>query len=374
MSKVGTVLIVGGGIAGMSQAIVLRRLGIEVEIVELDKEWKIYGAGITIIHLGTRALYKLGVIDRVMAEGHFSDGLMICAPDGHVVAELPSPRIAAPHIPGSGGIMRPVLHKILSEATLASGTHVRLGLSVESLAEDNDKAHVTFTDGSRGSYDLVIGADGLYSNVRALVFPDAPKPSLTGQGCWRCVFERPAEIDRLHVYMGGKTKVGLVPLSQTEMYMFCLQHIPGNPRMPRERWHELLADNLEGFGGIVAELRAGLNPASRIIYRPLEKLLMPQPWSSGRVLLIGDAAHATTPHLAAGGGIAIEDALVLGELLGEGLTPPTLFDRFMARRFERCRMVIDNSIELGEIEMQHGSPEAYSTVMNGSMVELAQPF
>ena len=116
------------------------------------------------------------------------------------------------------------------------------------------------------------------------------------------------------------------------------------------------------------------NPASRIIYRPLEKVLVPSPWHRGRVLLIGDAAHATTPHLASGAGIAIEDALVIGEMLQDGLTPPTLFDSFMARRFERCRMVIENSLQLGEFEMHPKPGDDYSAVMNHSMHELAEPF
>lgn len=374
MGSIRNVLIVGGGIAGMSQAIVLQRLGISAEIVEMDKEWRVYGAGITIVNLGTRALYKLGVMGRVLEEGYFADPMRICTHTGQVVAELPGVRLAAPDVPANGGILRPVLHKILSEATLASGAKVRLGLTVEGFQEDGDKIHATFTDGSRGTYDLVVGADGLQSKVRALTFPDAPKPSLTGQGCWRAVFKRPPEIACLYIFMSPRTKAGLVPVSQDEMYMFCLQHIPDNPRMPQERWHEILADQLTEFSGIIGELRDGLNPQSRIIYRPLEKVLVPSPWHKGRILLIGDAAHATTPHLASGAGIAIEDALVLGELLQEGMPLPALFDRFMARRFERCRMVIENSVQLGEIEMHPKPGDDYSAVMGHSMHLLAEPF
>ena len=105
-------------------------------------------------------------------------------------------------------------------------------------------------------------------------------------------------------------KAGITPVSQDEMYLFLLQHVPDNPRMPEERWPELLAEQLRGFGGALGAVRDGLGASSRINYRPLEVLLLPPPWHRGRAMLIGDAAHATTPHLASGAALALEDALV----------------------------------------------------------------
>jgi len=100
---------------------------------------------------------------------------------------------------------------------------------------------------------------------------------------------------------------------------------------------------------------------------------MPSPWFEGRVVLIGDAAHATTPHLASGAGMAIEDGLVLVEELAAQATVPEALDRFMQRRFERCRLVIENSVELGRLEMEHGSPMVHANLMASTMQTLRQP-
>jgi 2-polyprenyl-6-methoxyphenol hydroxylase-like FAD-dependent oxidoreductase len=180
-------------------------------------------------------------------------------------------RPLGPRIPNNGGILRPVLHKILSEATRASGAVVRLGISVIGIHQAGEIVTVDFTDGTRCQYDLVVGADGIYSRVRELIFPQAPRPAFTGQGCWRAVIARPPEIDRSVIFVGGRVKPGVTPVSQEEMYLFLVQHVPGNPRMPEDRWPQLLAEQLRGFGGILGEIRDDLGASSRVNYRPLEK-------------------------------------------------------------------------------------------------------
>ncbi len=119
--------------------------------------------------------------------------------------------------------------------------------------------------------------------------------------------------------MGLEHRAGLNPVSDEEMYLFLLQSVPDNRRMEEAQWPQLLAAELAEFGGILGRLRESLGPDSRINYRPLENLLLARPWHQGRVLLIGDAAHATTPHLAYGAGLAVEDGLVLGELAQPGV-------------------------------------------------------
>ena len=374
MAQVKRVLIVGGGIGGMSLAILLARAGMEIEIAEFDPHWRVYGAGITITGPTLRALDQLGLLERFPAEGHGGEGAVICDAEGRIVmAARVEGRPLGPRIPNSGGILRPVLHSILSEATRAAGAEVRLGLSVAAVKQGANGIAVEFTDGTTESYDLVVGADGIHSRLRELVFPDAPQPEFTGQGCWRAVLRRPAEIDRARVFVGGPVKAGVVPVSRKFMYMFMLQHVPGNPRMPEPEWPRLLAEQLRGFGGILGEIRDGLSASSQINYRPLEKLLLPPPWHRGRVILIGDAAHATTPHLASGAGLAIEDALVLAELLRSELAFEETFARFMARRFERCRMVVENSARLGELEMAHSPPQQQAELARASMLALNAP-
>jgi len=374
MARVQRVLIVGGGIAGMSLAIALKRHGVTSTIIELDPDWRVYGAGITITGPSLRAFDQLGLLDRIVAEGYCYNVTRICGADGRVI--VPSRvtgRLLGERIPNGGGILRPVLHRILSEATRASGAEVRLGVSVAKLEQRGEGVAATLTDGTQLSGDLIVGADGIHSRMRGLLFPDAPAPVLTGQGCWRAVMPRPDEVDGAEVYVGGPVKAGIVPVSQQEMYLFLLQHVPDNPRMPEERFPALLAEQLRGFGGALGAIRDGLGPSSRINYRPLEKLLLPPPWHRGRAMLIGDAAHATTPHLASGAGLAVEDALVLAELLASDLPLDEVLARFTVRRYDRCRMVVENSVRLGELEMTRSSGEQQAALQRSSMLALNAP-
>ncbi len=222
------ILIIGGGFSGMAAAIQLRRQGAEVDLVEIDPGWRSYGAGISLGGATLRAFRTLGILDAFLEHGNAADGVDICLPHGPQVAELPTPRIAGPDVPGGGAIMRPVLARILAEATRASGTKVRLGCTFTSIEQDAEGVEVAFTDGSRRRYDLVIGADGLYSKVRESVFPQAPKPQYSGQAVWRAVLPRPPEIETCVMWMGPRVKPGVNPVSKTEMYLFVTEPRPTN--------------------------------------------------------------------------------------------------------------------------------------------------
>jgi 2-polyprenyl-6-methoxyphenol hydroxylase-like FAD-dependent oxidoreductase len=366
-------LIIGGGIAGMSAAIELRKRAVPVDLVEIDAQWRVYGAGITVSGAALRAFKALGIIQQVLDQGWCSDGADICGPDGAVLTKLPTPRIAGADIPGGGGILRPVLARILSQATLASGTAVRLGVTFTAIEPKSDAVDVTFSDGTHGRYDLVVGADGLNSKVRAALFPSAPQPKYTGQGCWRAVVPRPAEISAASIFMGRAIKAGVNPVSKDEMYLFCLDQREVPERIAEDRLTPVLTGMLAEFSGAVGQLRDGLNAGSRILYRPLESLMMPLPWHRDRVVLMGDAVHATTPHLASGAAISVEDALVLAEELEGAHSLEAALAAYGARRFERCRMVVENSLGLGAIEMSGGSREQYAQLMGASMKALLAP-
>jgi 2-polyprenyl-6-methoxyphenol hydroxylase-like FAD-dependent oxidoreductase len=367
-------LIVGGGVGGMSCAISLRRAGISVDLVEIDPAWKIYGAGITITGPTMRALQTLGVLDEMKQHGATWDGAYVFSQNGQLIEEMRFPPIAA-DLPGTGGIMRPELHRILSTRTLASGAHVRLGTTVETLAQVPGGVEVKLTNGHRERYALVVGADGIYSKMRERVFPEAPRPKFTGQVIYRIVAERPAGFDRTHFYMGPDSKLGFNPVSRSSMYMFLLQRAPSNPWIAVEDQPRRLYEAMAGWGGIAPEVRETVltTNASTINYRPLEAVLLPNPWYRGRVVLIGDAAHATTPHLASGAGMAVEDGIVLAEEITRGGDIDTALPRFMQRRFERGKLVVENSLRLGELEMTHGSPVEHTRVMMAAVAALAQP-
>jgi 2-polyprenyl-6-methoxyphenol hydroxylase-like FAD-dependent oxidoreductase len=368
------VLIIGGGFSGMAAAIELRKQGAEVDLVEIDPGWRSYGAGISLGGATLRAFRTLGILDAFLEHGHAADGVHICLPHGPKVAELPTPRMAGADVPGGGGIMRPVLARILAEATRTSGTNVRLGCTFTAIEQDAEGVEVAFTDGSRQRYDLVIGADGLYSKVRQTVFAQAPKPQYSGQAVWRAVLPRPADVETCVMWMGPRIKPGVNPVSKTEMYLFVTEPRPTNEHVDPATFADHLRGLLADFPAPALQaIRAQIGPDSQIVYRPLEGLLMPRPWSNGRVVLIGDTVHATTPHLASGACIGIEDALVLAEEIGREVPVGAALAAFEARRWERCRMVVENSLRLGEIEIAGGDKEEHARIMRESLMALAQP-
>ena len=373
-SPVRKVLIIGGGFSGMAAAIQCARQGLEVELVEIDAAWRSYGAGISIGGATLRALGTLGVLPRFLEEGSGHDGAQVYTPAGQLLAELPTPRVAGPDVPGGGAIMRPVLAKILADATLAAGAKVRLGCTFNAIEPGADGVDVAFSDGTRGRYDLVVGADGLYSKVRELLLPEAPRPRYSGQGVWRAVLPRPDEVKSTMMWVGPKVKTGVNPVSKTQMYLFVTEDRAVNERIPPEEFVPRLKALLAPFPApLMQQVREQLDEHSLVIYRPLEGLLVPQPWYRGRVVLIGDTVHATTPHLASGACIGIEDGIVLAEELARAPTVEAGLSSFQQRRWERCRMVVENSARLGEIEASGGDKAEHARIMRESMIALAQP-
>jgi len=370
---IGSALIVGGGIAGMAAALALKDKGVDVTLIDADPNWRVYGAGISITGTSLRAFDDLGILAEVRARGHVGSGMRGRAVDGTLLFEAPAQENPKP-IQSGGGIMRPVLHDILSSRVRAAGLQVRLGLRVARFQDDGAGVDVMLEDGSGGRYDLLVGADGIFSQIRSTVFPEAPAPRFTGQGCWRAVAPRPAGMDRAEIFFGGPVKLGFNPVSATHMYLFALEHVPDNPRYADDELVDHLRGLLAPFGGIVPEVREGLGADSLVNYRPLEWQLLAGPWYKGRVVVVGDAAHATTPHMAAGAGMAVEDGLVLAEEIARTDDVPAALAAFMARRQERARLVVENSVRIGEIEMSGGDQVEANRMLGGTLAKLAEPY
>lgn len=365
-------LVVGGGIAGMSATLVLSRLGVAVDVIDQDPAWRVYGAGISITGPTLRAFQRLGILDAFRQHGYCAASTRLFTPGGDPIGEVAMPPLAA-DLPSGGGIMRPALHEILAARTRAAAADIRLGLSIDAYAEDAEAAEVTFSDGRTGRYDLVIGADGIYSRTRSLLFPQAPKPRFTGQACWRTTAPRPDHVTGVEMFLGAPIKAGVNPCSPDQMYLFALEAIPPHTRHAEADLPTLLRARLAGFGGSVGFVRDQITDRSVVNFRPLEVLLLPGPWHTRRGLLIGDAAHATTPHLASGAGMAMEDAVVLGDVLARADSLSAAFDAFMARRYDRAAMVVNNSVRLGEIEVSGAQGDEHPRLMNQAMAALAQP-
>ena len=374
MALVKRALVIGGGFSGMTAALRLDALGIAVDLVEIDAAWRSYGAGISLNGATLRVIRQLGLLEAFLAAGAATDGVHMRAPDDTVVAEIPTPRVAGPDVPGSAGIMRPALARVLSDAVRKTAVRVRLGQTFTDITDGPDQACVSFSDGSSDSYDLVIGADGVYSATRGRIFPEAPAPRFVGQSVWRAVVPRPAPIQTVTMWMGPKLKAGLNLVGPELAYLFLTEDRATNDYLAPETHLATLKALLGQFGSpILRQIGTDLTEANQIVYRPLESLLLPRPWYRGRIVLIGDAVHSTTPHLASGACIGVEDAVVLAEEIARAQSLPQALDAFQDRRWERCRMVVENSARLAEIEISGGDPTEHAALMKQSMIGLAQP-
>lgn len=343
------ILIIGGGIGGLTAAIALRAGGHRVTVIEHDPEWSVYGVGIIQQGNVLRAMDQLGLLDDYLSLAVGFDFVAVHAPDGTLVARVPSHRLVE-GCPANVGISRRALQQVLAKRTFASGAEVLLGVTADEMDESGEAVRVRLSNGAEHRFDLVIGADGIHSQTRRKLFPHAPPPEFTGQAVWRYNLPRPADLDSLHVY-NGPTGAGLVPISATLMYLYLTTPEPGNPHYSRIGLAAAMRAKVPAALGALADQ---ITDDEGVVYRPLETLLLDGPWHFGRVVLLGDAVHASTPHLGQGAGMAIEDAIVLAEELGRHGTPDAAFAAYRERRIDRCRYIVEQSLAICHGQLGRG--------------------
>lgn len=344
--QVARVLIVGSGVGGATAAYALRRVGVDVHCIDIKPETPTAGSGICLLHNTLRALEMIDLVEPCLDVGMGFE----------VVRQFDSAgqSLHSSAVPASCGIRRPELARILESAATGAGALLEKGLTVESLVDRGDGVEVTFSDGREATYDLVIASDGAYSNLRGQLFGPEVAPRFAGQSVWRFNAPRPAQIDGFCLYRSptGKT-VGSFPTSQDSCYLFYLEKSTEPLRIPGDQAHILIRERLAEYTApAVMESLEQVTDPSQVIFRPLEVTLVPAPWHRGRVVLLGDAAHAPTPQMTSGGGMAIEDAVVLAEcLIGADSVEEALMT-YSQRRFERCKTIWDASLQLCRYEQE----------------------
>lgn len=350
MPQVNSVLIVGAGIAGCSTAITLANLGIAVTLIEKQNEWRFQSSGIFVYSNGLAALGNVGVLDEILASGFaIEDGKNVYYDHrGEPIVDVYYPSIIQ-GVPPIVGIKRAEMHRILAARLDELDVSIRLGTTLESLVPGSETtpATVTLSDGTTQEYDLVLGADGVRSQVRGFIYPDIA-PRKTGFGIWRSVHDRPADLDVKIMMMGTRKRLGIMPISHDKLYIFGTIAEPDGAWYPPEQWPELMRAKFAEFGHPVRQFLDELSHESEILYTAVDEVAAPLPWHKGRVLLIGDSAHASTPFMGQGGAMAIEDAVVLARMLAkEGELHETL-RQFGEQRYPMCHFVQEASRQVGE--------------------------
>jgi 2-polyprenyl-6-methoxyphenol hydroxylase-like FAD-dependent oxidoreductase len=321
------VLIVGAGIAGLALARALRSHGIACDLIERSAAWSHPGTGMYLPANAVRALDDLGLAAALrdqateIARQRFLDhrGRLMLEVGLATLWRTPGPCLAIEHRR---------LHEILRE-----GISVRVGTTITALHNEGACTRATFNDGSSGFFDLVVGADGVRSWVRTDVFTGS-QPRFVGQASWRFLVDGFPQISQWTVLLGRGKAFLTVPLGGGRIYCYAdvdaaapVDPTGGDPAKLTELYREFA----EPVRTIVSEyVRAGGRP----YFSPIEEVVQ-EPWVRGRAVLIGDAAHAMSPNMAEGAGMALEDALVLAETIA-GERP---LEEFEARRQPRVNFV-----------------------------------
>lgn len=352
------VLIVGGGITGSVLSLALRKRGVEVVLIDLRTQLGGVGHGITLQGNALKAFRSIGIYDKLAERGFPFSHLRLKTADGNVFGEINTPPMGGPDLPGTMGAVRGDVADILAEEVVRAGVDLRLGTTLTHIDDHGDSVTVRLSDGSSETVDLLVGADGIRSTVRAMIGINV-QPTPVGMGIWRTVAKRPPEMDCSELYFGGpKYKAGYTPISEDLCYAFLLEENLNRSYVGEGPHGLVLKERGQGYGGLWGQVRDSLADDAIVNYQWIESVRVDSPWFRGRTIVIGDAAHACPPLIAQGAAMCAEDAVVLAEMITGGDKFEDVLPAFMERRLPRVQMVLDNSLTLAEWEIHPDTPGA----------------
>lgn len=371
------VLIVGGGIAGLSAAIALGSRGVSTTVVERgDGET---GASIIFQYRPVYALAELGILDQVIQSGspvaddgstpiYDAKGERRQLPTATVDGEWTQPVVAV-------SVYRPVLSAIMIEAARKHGSELLFGHSYRTLEQRGDRVEVELTTGESRSFDLVIAADGINSGLRQRFFPEAGDPIYTGTMSFRAMFHNAPEHwhSGLHRGDGGVVRTTMLPGG---LFYLAVPNHMARQRVTQDRARQIMRKVLSAYGEskLFAEVSARLTEDVNVIVAPFEWILVSPPWHRGRVVLAGDAAHATAPTIGSAGGMAVEDAVVLADELCRATALDAGLTAYADRRRERVKLVVETSVELMHGHQQHRGDRQWAEMRAHAFQKLVEAY
>lgn len=348
-----TAIVVGGGIVGLVCATALARRGVRVTVLEKKPHVTDDGGiGMGLQGNALKALDAIGIAGEVIAAGVSAESMRHFAPDGSPIFAMPAPRYGGVEFPGFVGFSRATFHRILVRAATEAGVELRVNRPVARLAHTARRVAVISENGERADADIVIGADGIRSAVRQSLFPESgPKP--TGELVCRARVIGVDMRDAAMVRGGAVGTVGFTPIGNREGYLYIVDRAGNMPGRGTAERQARFRDRIAGYTGWVADFARHISPApDDIDWRVLEVVSLSPPWHCGRVIVIGDAAHAGPPTLAQGAAMGIEDAVVLAECLDAAGEVDAAFATFMQRRYERVKTVMEASLTISHAQME----------------------
>lgn len=340
-------IIIGGGVGGLCAAIALRRVGIDTHVYERADMLGDVGAGLVIWANAIRALRELDLADAVIAAGAKIQRGQIRASDGSILAESRPDELEKTFGEPTIAIHRAALHKILLAALPAENIH--LGVSCSGVEQTPDSATARLSDGSEARGDFLVGADGVRSAIRRQLFPEI-QLRYSGYTAWRG-----AVISRDEVALGitseswGRgNRFGVVRMDAERIYWFATANAPQGVAYPPAERKELL---LKIFGDWAHPARHLIEatPAEDILHNDISDIKPMKRWGVGRVTLLGDAAHATTPNMGQGACMAIESAATLAQCVKNAADVPAALREYETRRQPRAAWITNQSWQIGRV-------------------------
>jgi len=333
------VLVVGGGVGGLAAAATFARRGVETVLIERRPAFDIPGVGLGQPANALRVYDTLGLLDQILATGFSYDRMYLFDASRRLIVEHKF-LMGDDRVPAFCALSRLQLHEILLGAAVRAGVEIRLGVTVSEIHEEKDRVDIAFSTGERASFDLLVGFDGIRSQLRQHLFGTAFVPRPSGYGAWRVQAPRPDDVRGMEFLQGIGGKTGAMPLSNDVMYLFHIRPEAPGANFAGQDHVQLFRERLAPYGGYVSEIAASLTADSDIVYSPIEPLMLPWPWSRGRVVIGGDAAHTVAPHLTQGAAMAAEDAFVLvREVLDDDVPVEARLIRYAMKRYPRCAFV-----------------------------------
>jgi 2-polyprenyl-6-methoxyphenol hydroxylase-like FAD-dependent oxidoreductase len=339
MNKIRRVLVVGGGVGGLTAATSFAQRGAEVVLIERRTAFDVPGVGLGQPANALRIYDALGVLEPILATGFVYDHMCIFDSNRELIARHKF-LLGDDRVPAVCALSRLELHNILLAAAQRAGVEVRLGTMVQEMCDEGERVVVEFSDSRAESFDFIAGFDGIRSATRAYLVGTVFVPRPSGYGAWRLQVPRPDYVQSMEFLQGIGSKAGAMPLSNNLMYLFHIRPEAPDAVVAREDYPWLLRERLAQYGSYVAEVGASLDANSDIVYSPIEPMLLPWPWFRGRVVIGGDAAHVFPPHLTQGAAMAAEDGYVLAvEALADDVPYEGRLMRYSQKRYARSAFV-----------------------------------
>lgn len=345
MTEVKRVLVVGGGVGGLTVATALASRGVETTLIERRPAFDVPGVGLGQPANALRVYDALGLLEPILDAGFVYDRMHVFDASRNVIVDHKF-LLGDERVPAVCALSRRDLHNILLSAAERAGVQVHLGRVVTEIGDRQGGVDVTFSNGERASYDVLAGFDGIRSTTRHYLVGTAFEPRPSGYGAWRVQVPRPDYVRGMEFLQGIGSKTGAMPLSEDLMYVFHIRPEAKGATFARKDYAALFQDRLKQYGSYVAEVSAALTVDSDIVYSPIEPMMVPWPWFRGHVVIGGDAAHVVPPHLTQGAAMAVEDGYILAqEILKDDVPLQDRLMRYSQRRYARCAFVYNFAMQ-----------------------------